>query len=75
MSTANMELTEPQVVIHIISAQILAALKEAASEQRWPSRSGDEMDDHIKSALDRAAALTKLRFDYEVAITGVLSRV
>jgi len=75
MSLATMQLTEEQVVLHIMTCQITAALRSAASEQRYPRFSGDEMDQHIKEGLERARELTELRFRYENAMTGVLSRV
>ena len=54
MSVATTMLTEEQTVIYIMSAQITAALRSAASEQRYPSRSGDEMDSYIKEKLELA---------------------
>ena len=75
MSTASMQMTEEQVVLHILTSQITAALRSAAAEQRYPQRQGDEMDQHIKESLERARELTELRYKYEVAMTGVLSRV
>lgn len=75
MSLASMQLTEEQVVLHILTCQITAALRSAASEQYYPQRSGDEMDQHIKEGLERARELTELRYRYETIMTGVLSRV
>lgn len=70
-----MQLTEEQVVLHILTCQITAALRSAAMEQRYPQRSADEMDAHIREGLERAHELTELRHKYEVVMTGVLSRV
>lgn len=75
MSLASMQLTEEQVVLHILTCQITAALRSAASEQRYPQRSADEMDQHIKDCLERARELTELRYRYETVMAGVLSRV
>lgn len=75
MSLANMQLTEEQVVLHILTCQITAALRSAALEQHYPQRTADEMDQHIKEGLERARELTELRYRYETIMTGVLSRV
>jgi hypothetical protein len=72
MSTANMDLTEPQVVIHIMSAQIMTSLRAAASEQRWPAHSGDEMDNVIQDAKTLAAEMRELRERYENVYSRVL---
>ncbi len=75
MSLVNMQLTEEQVVLHILTCQITAVLRSAASEQHYPQRAADEMDQHIKESLERARELTELRYKYETVMTGVLSRV
>lgn len=70
--TIDLELTPQEAVVAIMSAQIFACLRTAASQQYFPSADADMMDSTISGNKKRAADLRKLREDYENLTSNVL---
>ena len=68
----DIELTPQQLVVAVLSEQIAASLRIAASQQYQPSADVDFMDATIKGNLERAAKLRALREHYENICSEVL---
>lgn len=61
-------------LLRVIGYDQFSALRQSASEERHPGACADTMDDIIKDGYDRAAALRRLRNDFEDIMSGVCRR-
>lgn len=68
----DLELSPRETVVAIVSAQIQHHLRVASSEQYFPYADADQMDRTIEGNLKRAAALRKLRDEYENLVSEVV---
>ena len=58
--------------INTLSDIIMDNMVSCASEERYPQRTADEMDDFIKDKREKVQKLREIRSELEYVFTGML---